>query len=570
MKNYLYLILILITACKPSVQKEDSFQTICNPMELSYRFRPETNEISRREAADPTIIKFKGEYWLFASKSGGYWFSHDLIEWSFVLRNEIPTEGYAPTVIAIGDTLYMAVSSKQNDKVYQTSDPKSGHWSSSKTLTHAVEDPCFYQDDDGRLYLYWGCSNQKPLFGAEIDPISFKNISESHDLIYQNPERYGWEVRGDYNTEYDNPPWLEGLWMTKHKGKYYLQYSAPGTLEKSYSDGVYVSTNPLGPFELASHNPFAYKPEGFACGAGHGSTIEDDHGNFWHLGTISISVKHKFERRIGFYPAQFDEDGTMFSYTRFGDYPMIIPDNKMDSRDLFAGWMLLSYKKKVKTSSEIAGFPSFNMVDENIRTYWAARSGQNEWAIVDLEEVCNVHAIQINFAEHETKLYDRISNLKHRYMVSVSNDGENWETLIDKSENNDDCSHDYTQLKEMVKARFVKIENLEIPDGKFAMSGLRVFGLGVKKLPEKVNGLEVKRDLSDKRCVHLTWDHQKNAMGYNIRYGMAPDKLLHNYMVYDESSLTIRSLNSDQDYYFSIEAFNEGGVGKMSPVVPTK
>ncbi|MDZ7633555.1 MAG: family 43 glycosylhydrolase [Bacteroidales bacterium] len=86
--------------------------------------------------------------------------------------------------------------------------------------------------------------------------------------------------------------------MTKKDGRYYLQYSGPGTEFKSYADGVYVSDNPLGPFNLQSHNPFAGKPEGFASGAGHGSSFSDKYGNFWHIGTITISQKHVFERRI--------------------------------------------------------------------------------------------------------------------------------------------------------------------------------------------------------------------------------------------------------------------------------
>ncbi len=73
-------------------------------MNLSYRFRPEENEVSRREAADPSVIKFKGKYLLFASKSGGYWQSDDLIDWEFIENNMIPTEEYAPTAIVLRDT----------------------------------------------------------------------------------------------------------------------------------------------------------------------------------------------------------------------------------------------------------------------------------------------------------------------------------------------------------------------------------------------------------------------------------------------------------------------------------
>lgn len=569
--KYLWISLILF-ACNSDNSSEKTIEnTVCNPVNISYRFRPETNEISRREAADPTVIKFKGEYWLFASKSGGYWFSKDLALWSFVKNDDIPTEDYAPTAVTIGDTIYLAVSSKTNDKVYKTSNPHSGQWLAENTLSHPTEDPCFYLDTDDKLYLYWGCSNENPLYGAEIDPTTFKHKSDVNELIFQNPAEYGWEVRGDHNTEYDNPPWLEGLWMTKENDKYYLQYSAPGTREKSYADGVYEADGPLGPFTLAQHNPFSYKPEGFACGAGHGSTITDEYGNYWHLGTISISVKHKFERRIGFYPAFIDNDSVMFTQTQYGDYPIIVPNKKADSfEDLFPGWMLLSYNKKVKVSSILDGFRSENMLDENIRTYWAAKTGgKKEWAIIDLDANYDMHAIQINFAEHNTQIFGRQNGIKHRYIISVSNDQKNWIDVIDKSESQDDNSHDYVQLKQKINCRYVRIKNIEIPGENLAISGLRVFGKGFSNKPRKVEVLKVARNSSDKRSVELNWTKLENATGYNISYGFTTEKLYHNYMVYNDSSVTIRTLNSNQEYYFTIEAFNENGITPSSILVST-
>jgi len=57
-------------------------KTYCNPVNLSYRFQLQPP--SRREAADPTMVVYKKQYWLFPSKSGGYWHSSDLLRWSFV------------------------------------------------------------------------------------------------------------------------------------------------------------------------------------------------------------------------------------------------------------------------------------------------------------------------------------------------------------------------------------------------------------------------------------------------------------------------------------------------------
>ncbi len=73
--------------------------------------------------------------------------------------------------------------------------------------------------------------------------------------------------------------------MTKHDGKYYLQYGAPGTEYNAYANGTYVADSPTGPFTYADYNPVAYKPGGFVEGAGHGSTFEDAYGNLWNTGT---------------------------------------------------------------------------------------------------------------------------------------------------------------------------------------------------------------------------------------------------------------------------------------------
>lgn len=569
MKYFSIFLLIALIGCKSRINKnEQAFVTFCNPVNISYRFC--MDEPSRREAADPTVIWFKDRYYLFASKSGGYWHSIDLAEWTFIETSEIPVEEYAPTAIGIGDTLYFLASSNELSTIYKTADPISGKWSVAReVLDMPVWDPAFFMDDDNRLYLYWGCSDVNPIYGVEIDyQNNFSFIGQPEILLTANPAEHGWEVPGDYNTLTGQKPWIEGAWMNKHNGVYYLQYSGPGTEFKSYSDGVYIAEKPLGPFALASHNPFAYKPEGFAAGAGHGSTFEDNHGNFWHIGTITISVKHMFERRLGLYPTFFDQQGTLHAITKFGDYPMILPKSKVSGfDDLFAGWMLLSYNKPVNVSSAIDQYPAANMVNEDIRTYWAAQTGNaGEFATIDLEGMYDVYAIQINFAEHETAIFGRQKDLYHRYVIECSNDGVNWQMLVDKSANMSDQSHDYIQLPQKVNCRYIKIINKEVSGGNFALSGFRVFGKGDGEQPQMVENLKGERKPDKRRTVSLNWDKSENATGYNISYGVDKDKLYHNYMVYSDTALVINSLNANLGYYFTIESFNENGITKSKAI----
>jgi hypothetical protein len=380
-------------------------------------------------------------------------------------------------------------------------------------------------------------------------------------LKHANPKQFGWEVPGDYNTRIDQSPWIEGAWMNKHKGKYYLQYSGPGTEFKSYSDGVYVSDSPLGPYEAQKHNPFAYRPEGYAAGAGHGSTFKDRFGNYWHIGTITISQKHIFERRLGLFPAFFDDNGTLYCNTSFGDYPMILPQEKISNfEDVFPGWMLLSYGKKVTVSSSLDSLEASNMNDEEIRTYWSAKTGdKGEFAVMDLGESDEIRAIQINFAEHNLRLDEIEKNAAHRFIVEHSIDSMNWMPLIDYSKNSSDQTHMYFALADTTSARYLRITNLEVPGGSFAISGFRVFGKGNGQLPQQVNGLAAKRNLQDGRSVHLSWEKGIDVTGYNIRYGTNPELLYQNYQVYADTSVTINSLNADAPYFYSVEAFNESG-----------
>ncbi len=554
--------IILSFSCHRKVNVD--LKTYCNPLNISYRFALDSP--SRREAADPMVLLFKGTYYLFASKSGGYWYSDDLLQWNFIESNSIPTEEYAPTTIGIGDTIYFLASSATKSTIYKTSDPMSGKWTVARdSLPFPVWDPAFFMDDDNRLYLYWGCSNANPIYGIELDyKKNFDLIGRPVALFSSHQEKYGWENQGDYNELVSRSPWIEGAWMNKHKGKYYLQYASPGTEFKSYSDGVYVSEKPLGPFTLAGNNPFSSKPEGFIAGAGHGGTFADKYGNYWHIATITISVKHMFERRIALFPTFFDNDGEMYAATAYSDYPLLVQQKKISSpAALFPGWMLLSYGKNVTVSSSVDTLPGKFATDENIRTYWASKSANtDEWIIIDMEKPSNVYAIQINFAEHNTRIFGRNDSIYYQYLIESSSDGNSWNVLADKTGNTLDTPHDYLVLKQPLRCRFLKLTAFHVPDGHVAISDFRVFGKGTGNKPDAVNKFIVNRNNNDKRIAEISWNKVPEATGYTIRYGIDKNKLYLHYQVYTDTSVVIRNLNAGLKYYFTIESFNENGITK--------
>ncbi|MBV5313329.1 MAG: family 43 glycosylhydrolase [Prolixibacteraceae bacterium] len=571
-KLRLFLLLFaLASVCIAQNPSSSTTSTICNPINLSYRFCLDAP--SRREAADPTMVTFKGEYYLFASKSGGYFHSTDLINWDLITTNDLPLEDYAPTVVEMKGELYFMAS--KNDpplKIYKTADPKSGKWEvANAAFPIGMTDPDLFVDDDGRLYFYYGCSNVNPIYAVELDTKTLNPIGKPVAVISSDKKNYGWERSGDYN-EVGNDPWIEGAWMTKQDGKFYLQYAGPGTEFKSYGDGVYVSDKPLGPFKLATHNPFSYKPEGFIAGAGHSSTFQDKYGNYWHVATMSISVKHMFERRLGLFPTFFDKDGEMVTYTAFGDFPFKMPTKKISGpEELFPNWMLLSYNKPVEVSSELADHPKKYAADEEIRTFWSAKTGnKGEWISMDLQTECALNAIQINYAENETKIRGRQPNIYYQYLLEYSSDGKIWKTLTDKTQNKTDVPHDYIELAKPVKARYIKLTNYHMADGTFALAGLRVFGKGGGKSPSEVKSLSLKRQENDRCIVNLSWPKIPGAIGYNIRYGTSKDKLYQNYQVLGTELVTIRSLNAQQKYYFTVDAFNGNGITKGTSIIELK
>ncbi|NMA65401.1 MAG: family 43 glycosylhydrolase, partial [Clostridiaceae bacterium] len=567
----------------------------CNPLNLEYRYQfsrtvnpnGEKGKFTVfREAADPSLVLFKNFYYLFPSKTAGFFTSQDLINWEFhEFKQDMPIHDYAPDVCVVGEYLYFCASKRnENCSFFRTKNPLTEPFEEIKG-TFPFWDPKLFLDDDGKLYLYWGCSNNEPIYGVELDSETMRSLTEPIVLINSCEQERGYERNGEdhippkteeeiqeqveimlmqsmkmakiHNTELSagdmrkklyaymsNRPNIEGAWMTKYNDKYYLEYAIPGTQYNIYGDGVYIGESPLGPFEPTKNNPYSYKPGGFITGAGHGSTLKDKEGRYWHTSTMRISLNHKFERRLGLWKAGFDEDGELFCDQRYGDWPVDIDKPPFSKPD----WMLLSYGKKVRVSS---GTGAENVTDENIRTWWRASSNQHgEWVEVDLGKNYDVRAVQINFADEQIKadllsgeepykfssLEERyIDKLKQntRWLLEGSLDGEEYFVIEDKRETHTDYAHDFMVWEEGIRVRFLKLTIEELPYNAVpCVSGIRVFGLGEGNPPEKVENVTVNLDGDLDMVVSWKKPCEDSSVGYNILWGYASDKLYHSYMVF--------------------------------------
>ncbi|MEN9909630.1 MAG: hypothetical protein RLZZ540_2779 [Bacteroidota bacterium] len=619
---------INITAQNTILGKTDWFDpnkpatTYCNPINIGYNYTTENHNgipESRRSSADPVIITFKGEYYLFATNQAGFFWSKDMSDWKFVYgsfqRRAGDDDQCAPAAWVVNDTLFYVGSTwKRDHPIWKTADPKSGRWLRQvDTAMLPTWDPAIFQDDDQKVYMYYGSSGKLPLVGVEVDyktwlpkgnqadyaklytATEVEDIQRPYGQIKEvaglDPALHGWERFGS-NNDMEPAPWgnfIEGAWMTKHNGKYYMQYGAPATEFKGYANGVHVGDNPLGPFTYQKHNPMSYKPGGFVIGSGHGNTFADNYGNYWNTGTCKISIKDRFERRIDMFPAGFDKDDVMYSITSYGDFPIKLPTELRNHENgASSGWMLLSYKKQVTVSStedcmevethrvdnggkkvyEKFCYSAANLTDENIQSYWSAKTDKpGEWLQIDLGRKMQINALQINYADHKATQYNKAMDIYYQYKIFMSDDGQNWKLVIDKSKNDKDAPHDYVELTKSIEARYIKMENIHNASGLFAVSDLRVFGNGLSEKPKSVSGLKVKRNAKDSRNAMIHWNKQSDAIGHSIYYGIAPDKLYNNIIVYDGDSYDFRGLDKDTKYYFAIEAFNESGKSRLTKKV---
>ena len=639
----------------------------CNPLNFGYKYQfnkqDDGSVVASREAADPSLIRFRGKYLLFPSMTAGFLYSEDLVHWEFQPTEHLPIYDYAPDVRTAGEYLYFCASSHEEGVFYRTRDPFGDEYERIEGA-FPFWDPDLFVDEDGKFYFYWGSSTTEPLYGIELDPATMRPIGEKVALCAIDTEVKGYERNGENHVPSRSKeememilagldrqnmpesmkeaarnyimerPYMEGVWVNKHDGTYYLQYGTPSSGHNIYGDGVYVSDRPLGPYVLAKNNPYSYKPGGFLPGAGHGSTMEDEDGSVWHISTMRICKNHNFERRIGLWPAGYDGDGELFCNQRYGDWPM---DLEKLRRDPWANpdWMLLSYGAKItassvaekkvitdaaaaamgRTKTEEVSYDPQNVCDENIQTWWKADVAKTketpQWISLDLGKICNVHAVQINFADDDLRpelpegfgLRDALMQerwidrtpQKTRWLLEGSVDGKDYFVIEDKRQAETDLPHDMVVSEDGWKLRYVRLTVTELPYGQApCVSGLRVFGLGGGKLPAKP--AQVTADLRTSLDLDVNWkdgaavsdsaggnsrDDSRDAgtdaetdagtdagtegkswdpaVGYVVNWGYAPDKLYHSYQVFDKR-VSIGGLVKDQALYLRVDSFNENGI----------
>jgi arabinan endo-1,5-alpha-L-arabinosidase len=269
-----------------------------------------TNPVIDADFPDPDVIRAPdGFYYAYATqtKKDGRWIdiqlarSADLVHWR-LLGDAMPVKPswaaktqdfWAPDVVRTGYGYILYFSAKPDAAL---SDDRQGMCLGVATATSpagpftdigrplkcgegfANIDPAEFDDPaTGKHWLYWG-SGFQPIKVQELsaDLLSFAPGSTPKDLVWPNP------VKGTF------PVLVEGTWVIRHGGWYYLFYSGDNCCgpKANYAVMVARSRTATGPFETleqATGKPHSIILEKSSrwIAPGHNSTVTDRAGHDW-------------------------------------------------------------------------------------------------------------------------------------------------------------------------------------------------------------------------------------------------------------------------------------------------
>ena len=402
-----------------------------------------------RELADPSLL-FENGVWYVYPSAGMCWKSAD----NGRTWQHVPIDAkvsYAPTVVKHRGRFWLLSSSPQ---VYVADRPE-GPWTEFGRVElpqgkadgeeiAGLWDPMYFSDDDGRLYLYWGCTAKGGIWGCEMDPANpCKPVSGAKLLIRYDPANNPWERLDGNDPEIC---WIEGAWMVKVNGKYVLTYAAAGTCSSVYAMGAAIGTEPLGAFRRQKNNPFFQKTTGLVTGTGHGSIAKGSDGDYYVAYSLFVGRNHGFERMIGMDKVKFDE--------RTGEVTVAQATERPLREDWTpTGWVELAYRSTPGAEAAIDG---------HLATCWtpAKLPATLEVAFPGRKAV---RAVRTIWRDVGLDTFRGVKPGPIQYRIDYR-DGDEWKTLVDASDNVRDLMIDYRETP-VVWTRELRLVVLDAPKG---------------------------------------------------------------------------------------------------------
>ena len=395
-----------------------------------------------RELADVSVLWHDGKWYMYPSVDMAWVSSDGGITWQHHPLN-IRDIGYAPTIVRHKDKFLLMASESE---VYTAQSPLGPFTPIGKIPLPAglpsQTDPMLFSDD-GHLYYYWGCTPTDGIYGVELDADNpTRLLGKPAKLMGFDPDRFPWQRTGDWNED-PNSGWIEGSWMLKRNGTYYLTYSAAGTENRTYTVGALTSKSPLGPFTPQKNNPILRSTEGLITGTAHGSFAEGPNHSLWAFYTLRAAVVHGFERRLGMDLAYIGEDGELHVKP-----PSSVPQRLAGTSQgaVSAGWAPLNANRWTSATSAAGNLSSRLAVDNDLRTWWQPRADDVTPVLTSaLVGGATVRAIRIVWRDIGLNTGKGITPGPFRYKVEVQTASGSWVTVLDRSNSTEDFLIDYRE-----------------------------------------------------------------------------------------------------------------------------
>lgn len=420
-----------------------------------------------RELADISVLWHDNKWYLYPSVDMA-WVSDDLgASWKHHPLN-VRDIGYAPTIVKHRGKFFLMAS---DSPIYVADNPLGPFQSIGMIQLQKSDDmppfidPMLYSDQDERLYYYWGCSPTGGIWGVELDANNpTRLVGQPKELIPFLPKEFPWEAVGEWNQ---NPTtgWVEGAWMLKRGGKYYLTYCAGGTENRTYAVGCYVSDSPLGPFKPQKRNPILRTVDGLITGSAHGSIVAGPNDELWAFYTVRAGVVHAFERRLGMDRAFIDADGELYVNGATSLPQKLAGGLSEQSRTGDAGWLPLNGELRTIGSTNAPNLEGRFAVDDDLRTWWSPLSDDKQPTLTTRFMVpSTVHAVRVIWRDTGLDTSKGIMPGPVRYRIDLETSEDRWTTIIDRAQSSDDLLTDYRECAPMTGTR-ARLVILEWPKG---------------------------------------------------------------------------------------------------------
>ena len=283
--------------------------------------------------ADPTIVRQGANYYLTGTTNTipqgfSMLVSKDLNNWTST--GPLLTEGpqvygdkgfWAPQLYLNGKTWQLAYTANEQVAVAESSSLTGPFTQKQVKPVDASEkniDPFIFTDDDGKTYL----NNGNYLWVAAYDKNTMSIDPSTLKQCLGNTE--AWENTPDYPAA----PIMEGPTVIKHKGKYYLFYSANHFMSRDYAVGYAVADSPMGPWHKSADNRIIHRSIVGENGSGHGDVFADKKGNLFYVYHVHNSNHAVSPRLTRIVPLHFIPSNDGFDHVIVKKEEVIVPMKK--------------------------------------------------------------------------------------------------------------------------------------------------------------------------------------------------------------------------------------------------